>query len=111
MISDIDFEHMLRDRITLAKNLLEKGILAGGKEHLNLYSSVHFDTDGKWRVNTWGAGTDDITTKGAMLFTVVNEHIDVVRRQDRLNDLPMRITHDDQQKYLSPLQTDDNIPF
>lgn len=78
------FEHELRAKLNQFRNHIEAST---GASYITI-SFVCGSDGGKWQVNSWGGSTADITTKGAVLETVIAEHIRRVGTENALATLP-----------------------
>lgn len=82
--ANLQVEHALRQRIMHVRQHIEA--VAGAS-----YSTIRYEQssdNGKWHINSWGNGTADITTKGALLSDVLAEHIRRVNVEKRMDVLP-----------------------
>jgi hypothetical protein len=79
----LKFEHALRDELRDVSKHLEDSIGCN-------YVTITFvaSDGGQWSVNTWGGGAKDVTTKGAVLSTVMTEHLRRCGVEQSLSVLP-----------------------
>ena len=83
-MKQVQWEHAFRAVIRQVRNHVAQATRAG-------YVTVRFEQssdDGKWSVNSWGGGTSDITTRGAVLQHVMAEHVRRVNIEGGLDTLP-----------------------
>lgn len=92
----VEFEHEFRNRLLQYSAFIRENVLA--KDHPapeRLYIQIKFEQDtggaAYWLINTWGADTPDVTTKGRVFIDVVYEHIRRVGTQKDMNALPSRL--------------------
>jgi len=82
-------EHDLRAKINQVRAHVEA---ATGALYVTVFYEQGNDT-GKWRINSWGNGTVDISTKGTQLDVVMAEHIRRVGVEKGMDTLPAMIGH------------------
>lgn len=100
----IEFEHALRARLREYSEYIGKQIFRGDVPDMfrvnYMFEHGTYDTSaGKWSINTWGANTPDITTRGVVFSEVVEAHIRRVREQTTLNTLPALLPAPDTQSH------------
>lgn len=91
----VEYEHAMRDRLKQYNGYLRHAINDDGDPQENMRINYRFEfggawdaTGGVWTINTWGNGTPDISTKGAVFIEVVQAHVRRVREQIDLATLP-----------------------
>jgi len=93
-MTHVEFEHAFRDRLNQYSAYIRSRINDDGDPAGKMNVTYRFEyggwdhSSGNWNINTWGNGTPDISTKGAVFIDVVEAHIRRVREQMELAKLP-----------------------
>lgn len=109
--SHVEFEHAFRDKLRQYSVYIRTQILGDNNEDLRItYRFEHgtYNCDaGTWFINTWGYGTPDITTKGAVFAEVVQSHIRRVSEQIGLDKLPALLPAPEPQRSASMMTSEE----